>query len=148
MINIIGTNMLLNRKAILLVPLICTICNCKPKTPAVHVSLTHGNQSVKFKGLDYAVISEINRDSGVWRSLLPVYRMPADTNMKNYQPVQPGVYQVKDSAIVFTPDTPFSKGQTYFLRFYQFGGNSSAFDFIKGRKKLDDAHYVDLVFKE
>jgi hypothetical protein len=123
-------------------------CTSKPKAPSVHISLVNNNKSLEFKGLDYAVISEINRDSDAWPGLLPVYRMPADTGMKNYQPVQPGVYQLKDSAIIFTPDTPFLKGQTYFLRFYKFGGNSGAFDFIKGRKKVDDAHYVDLIFKQ
>ncbi|MFI5138527.1 MAG: hypothetical protein ACHQIM_11940 [Sphingobacteriales bacterium] len=128
--------------------LFCFACTPKPKTPAAKVSMIDNNQSVKFTGLDYAIMGEINRDSasGVWKSLLPVYRMPKDTGLKDYQPVQPGTYKLKDNAIVFTPDTPFATGQTYFMRFYQFGGNS-AWDFIEGKKKLRNMHYIDLYFK-
>ncbi|HAL82997.1 MAG TPA: hypothetical protein DCO83_12810 [Mucilaginibacter sp.] len=115
----------------------CFACTPKPKTPAVQVSIVNN-----------AIMGEINRDtaSGVWKSLLPVYRMPKDTDLKDYQSVQPGIYRLKDSAIVFTPDTPFAKGQTYFMRFYQFGGNST-WDFISGKKKLRSVHYIDLPFK-
>jgi hypothetical protein len=129
--------------------LICFGCAHKPKTPEVHISLINNNHSVEFKGLDYAIISEINRDSvpDVWEHLLPVYRMPADTDLKNYQPVQHGLYQLKDSALVFTPDTPFVKGKTYFMRYYQFGGGVNVWDFIKGKKKLRSIRYIDLVFK-
>ena len=128
--------------------LLCFSCTPKPNPSAVRVSMVNNNQSVKFTGLDYAIMGEISRDttSGVWKSLLPVYRMPKDTDLKDYQPVQPGIYRLKDSAIVFTPDTPFAKGQTYFMRFYQFGGNGP-WDFISGKKKLRDKHYIDLPFK-
>jgi len=127
--------------------LFCLACSPKPKIPPVHISLIDIDRSVSFKGLDYAVMHEINRDSGVWQNLLPVYRMPADTDLKNYQPAQPGTYRLKDSAIVFTPDTPFANGQTYFMRYYQFGEGNTAMDFIKGRKKLGNTQYIDLIFK-
>ena len=101
-----------------------------------------------FKGLDYAVINEINRDSvtGVWETLLPVYKMPADTDMKNYQPVQQGKYLLKDSAVVFMPDTPFVKSRQYFMRFYQFGDGVTAADFITGKKQLGKVPYTDFVW--
>jgi hypothetical protein len=122
---------------------------CKPKHEAsiVRISLTNSNQSVKFKGLDYAILSEIGRDttSGIWENLLPVYRLPADTELKNYQPVQHGLYKLKDSAIIFTPDTPFVKGQTYFMRYYQFKGEN-VWDYIKRKKRLGEAQYFDLTF--
>jgi hypothetical protein len=130
-----------------LLVIICFGCTPKPKAPVVHISLTNNRQSVKFTGLDYAIISEINRDSASWQSLLPLYRMPTDTDLKNYQPAQPGRYVLKDSAIVFTPDTPFLKGQAYFMRYYQFGERNTPLDYIRGRTKLGTAHYVDLIFK-
>jgi hypothetical protein len=128
--------------------LFCFACTSKSKAPVVHISLTDSNHSVKFKGLDYAIISEIGRDSipGMWESLLPVYRMPADTDLKNYQPVQHGHYTLKDSAVIFTPDTAFIKGQTYFMRYYQFKGEN-IWDYIKGKKRLGAVGYSDLVIK-
>jgi hypothetical protein len=125
-------------------------CTHKPKTPVVHISLSDNNSSVKFTGLDASIMGDISRDtaSGIWQNLLPVYRTPADTDMKDYQPVQHGRYQVKDSSIVFTPDTPFTKGHTYFMRYYKFAGGDDTWEIIKGKKKLRGLKYVDLVFKE
>jgi len=116
----------------------------------VRISLVNNKQSVEFKGLDYAVIHEIARDSSnqVWQSLIPVYKMPADTDMKSYQPVQPGNYRLKDSAVVFTPDTPFTKGQVYFVRNYRLGESVGAIDFIKGRTQPGRTHFTDLIFKQ
>ena len=125
-------------------------CTDRPQGPPVQISATDSNRSIKFKGLDYAVIGEINRDSagsGVWQSLLPVYRMPADTDLKDYQPVQPGVYKLKDSAVVFTPDTPFAKDKIYFMRYYEFGDANRVWDFIRNKKRLGSMPYMDLVFK-
>src|ERR1700743_3822367 len=87
----------------------CVGCSRNEKVPAIHIFLINNNQSLKIAGLDEAVMNDIARDSSneVWQGLIPVYRMPADTDMKDYQPVQPGKYVLKDSAIVFTPDTPF-----------------------------------------
>lgn len=136
------------KKAALTLLLFCFACSSKPKTPVVHVSLTDSDHAVKVKGLDYAIVSEIGRDSipGIWENFLPVYRMPADTDLKNYQPIQHGLYTLKDSAIVFTPDTPFVKGQTYFMRYYQFKGEN-VWDYIKGKKRLGEVQFTDLVVK-
>ncbi|HEY4327075.1 MAG TPA: hypothetical protein VGN20_24020 [Mucilaginibacter sp.] len=130
--------------------ILCIGCTPKSKAPAIHISLTDSNRSVKFKGLDYAIISEINRDSvsGIWENLLPVFKMPIDTDLKNYQPMQPGRYQLKDSAVVFTPDTPFVKGQSYFIRYFEFGENSDKWAYIKGIKQLGKIPYKDLIFKQ
>jgi hypothetical protein len=136
--------------AVLFLILICIGCQSKPKTPAIHISLINNYQSVKFTGLDYAIISEINRDTvqGIWQNLVPVYRMPADTDMKDYQRSLNGRYTLKDSAVVFTPDTPFTKNQTYFLRYFEFGERNSTWDFIKNKKKLGKTPYIDLIFKQ
>ncbi len=128
---------------------ICFGCTRQPEKPAVHINLVNNNRSVKFTGLDYAIISEINRDltPGTWQNLIPVYQMPADTELKEYQPVQPGVYQIIDSAVVFTPDTPFVNGKTYFMRYYKFAEGKSLMDYIKDKRKLGSTAYTDLMFK-
>ena len=128
----------------------CCGCVNKPKVPAVHIGLVNNNQSVKFTGLDDAIMGEINRDSvsDIWENLLPVYRMPADTDLKDYQPVQPGKYTVQDSVVIFTPDTPFQRGQAYFIRYYHFDKGSSLWGHIKDHQKLNSPHYTDLIFKQ
>jgi len=136
----------MKRLAFLLM-LVCIGCGRKPETP-VKAALVDSGRSVKFSGLDYAIVSEINRDStaGLWKTLIPVFRMPADTDLKTYQPVQPGTYRIRDKAIVFTPDTPFTKGKTYFIRYYRFGGKDNLWDYIRGKTKLGRVPYTDLVF--
>ena len=126
----------------------CFACSQKPKAPEIHISLINNNHSVKFIGLDNAIVSEINRDTvrDVWQTLLPVYKMPADTDLKNYQPVQPGAYTVKDSAVVFTPDTPFVKGYTYFMRYHLFKGEN-IWDYIQRKKRLGNVQHIDLDIK-
>jgi len=129
--------------------LLCLGCSHKPAGPNVHVGLTDSGRSVKFSGLAYDVMSEINRDSlqSAWQGLLPVFRMPADTDLKDYQPVQPGTYRLKDSAVVFTPDTPFDAHKAYFMRYYRLDKTGETLDFIRGKKKLREIPYTDLVFK-
>jgi hypothetical protein len=128
--------------------LFCVACAPKPKESKVHINMIDSGRAVKFTGLDFDIISEINRDSAQasWRGLLPVFRMPADTDMKDYQPVQPGTYRLGDSAVVFRPDTPFEKGKTYFMRYYRFDKSDETLDFIRGKKKLRKIPYTDLVF--
>ncbi|MCR8561618.1 hypothetical protein KXD93_28445 [Mucilaginibacter sp. BJC16-A38] len=131
--------------------LLLIVFGCKSHNSSLvtgHITLTNNNHAIKFTGLDYAIVNEIGRDSvpGVWQTLLPVYKMPADTDLKNYQPIQHGTYTLKDSAVVFTPDTPFVKGKTYFMRYYQFKGEN-IWDYIKGKKRLGEAGYRDLVVK-
>ena len=130
--------------------LLCFGCTHPAKTPVVHISLTDNDSAVKFMGLDASIMGEIGRDTAanVWQNLLPVYRMPADTDMKDYQPIQHGRYQLKDSSVVFTPDTPFTKGHTYFMRYYKFAGGDDTWEIIKGKKKLRGLKYVDVVFKD
>ncbi len=76
------------KKLVWLFLLICVGCTHQPKQPTVHIALINNNRSIEFKGLDDAITGELNRDSvpGIWQGLIPVYRMPADTDMKDYQP--------------------------------------------------------------
>jgi len=138
------------KKTALLLLLLVFACSHKPQAPVVHISLINNNRSIKFTGLDYAIISEINRDTvqGMWQGLAPVFRMPADTDMKDYQPAVNGKYKLIDSAVVFTPDTPFVKNQTYFVRYFEFGDRGSTWDFVKDKKKLGKTPYIDVIFKQ
>jgi hypothetical protein len=130
--------------------LFCFGCTSKTKTLLVNVTLTNNNQSVKITGLDNEIMADINRDNttGIWQTLFPVYRMPPDTDMKDFQRPQPGSYKATGTEIVFTPDTPFLKGQTYFLRYYQFGDGKSTWGLIKQKQKLGSQQYTDLTFKK
>jgi hypothetical protein len=124
-------------------------CKHKAAAPAIHVALVDSNHSIQIIGLDNAIVQEINRDSiSGWQTLMPVYHMPADADMKDYQKPQPGKYIVKDSTVIFTPDTPFLKQQTYFVRYYLFEQDNTAIDYLKSDKKLGSAQHRDLIFKQ
>ena len=146
-LEICNITQLMKKLPILL--LFCISCSVKPHSPAVQIALINNGQSVKIIGFDKMILDDIAHDStNNFESLVPVYRMPADTDMKDYQPVQPGKYLVKDSALIFTPDTPFVKHQTYFMRYYQYGGGNSVWDFVKGKKTASKLRYTDLIFKQ
>ncbi|MFD2144785.1 hypothetical protein [Mucilaginibacter antarcticus] len=71
-------------------------CNPQPVVNAIQVKYAD-NHAVTITGIDAAILNDIDRDSVKnWQSLLAIYRMPADTDMKDYQPIQPGKYLVKD----------------------------------------------------
>ena len=137
-------------KYLILIIILAVSCTPARHPAAVQIALVNNGQSVQFKGLNYAVMQDIARDTNkdVWQSLVPVYRMPADTDMKSYQPVQPGRYVIKDSAVVFTPDTPFVKGQTYFARNYRLGEGAALIDYIKSRSQPGKVRFIDLIFKQ
>ncbi|SEP24198.1 hypothetical protein [Mucilaginibacter sp. OK283] len=149
--NFTNSNHLFFYQALLLITLFYAGCSSdKPKVNNVKINLTPDKHSLKITGLDPLIVQDINRDSsgGNWQSLVPVFKMPIDTELKNYQPIQPGKYVVTDSVVVFTPDTPFIAQQTYFVRYYKFDANSKASDFILGKNKLGSLHYTDLIFKQ
>jgi hypothetical protein len=128
--------------------LFCCACTHQ-KHDITHISLKKHQNSLEIRGINPAVLNDIDRDSiKNWESLFAVYRLPADTDLKDYQPIQPGQYQLKDSALMFTPDTPFVKQQTYFLRFYNYAGNKTLWDYLKGKTSKGQLHYTDLIFKQ
>ena len=135
---------------VLFVSLICFGCKPKLQQTDIKISLTKDRHVLRITGLDYSIIQDINRDSvnSAWQSLVPVFRMPADTDLKDFQPLQPGKYVVNGRAILFTPDTPFAKQQTYFVRYYKHDSNNSQWDYIKQHKKLGEIPYTDLIFKQ
>ncbi|MDB4926670.1 hypothetical protein [Mucilaginibacter sp.] len=136
------------KKIWLLIICVCLGCTANPPKTTIHISLVNNNQSLKITGIDPVIMHDINRDTiNAWQSLFAVYRMPADTAMKDYQPIQPGQYQLKDSILVFTPDTPFTKQQSYFVRYYNYAGNKNIWDYIKGNARIGKLHFTDLIFK-
>lgn len=137
------------RPRFLLLLLICLGCSSKPQENTIVIALAADYHSLKISGFDRAIINEIGRDTSdqVWQSLLPVYRMPQDTDMKDYQNAQPGHYNIQDSLVMFTPDTPFAKGKTYFLRYYNYGGSKDAWQYVQKKKGTGGATHKDLLFR-
>ena len=136
------------RLTVLLLLLSCFACKHKQAVSEVHITLIDNRQSLQITGINSLILKDIATDStDVWQSLFPVYKMPVDTGLKNYQPAQPGHYTVKDSILLFTPDTSFTKQQTYFVRYYRYGDDGSVWDFIKGKKHPGKLPYTDLIFK-
>jgi hypothetical protein len=137
------------KRSALLLLLLCIGCARKPNKINITISLTDSNHSLKIVGFDRLVIADIGRDSvsEAWQSFLPVYRMPADTDLKDYQKAQPGNYKIKDSIVVFTPDTPFRKEQAYFLRYYQYDKDADLWHQIKEKKRIGSLSYIDLIIK-
>ncbi len=124
-------------------------CSHKQPVTTIQIILTDSNKSLKITGIDPVILNDINRDPVKnWQSLFAIYRLPADTDAKDYQPIQPGQYQLKDSAVIFTPDTPFIKQQTYFMRYYNYAGNKSIWDYVRGKTTKGQLHYTDLIFKQ
>lgn len=119
------------------------------QTP-ITIKTVNNGKALQITGFDPAIINEISRDSSAtaWETLMAVYRMPADTSMRNLQPAQPGRYAVHNNVVVFTPDTAFSTQQTYFFRYYDFSAGGTLTDLIKSRSKPGTLHYTDLIFKQ
>ncbi|MDB5156818.1 MAG: hypothetical protein JWR50_1525 [Mucilaginibacter sp.] len=136
------------KKQLIFIVLICFGCRHKQSVTPIHISLIDNKQSLKIIGIDPVILNDIDRDTiKNWQSLFAIYRLPADTDNKDYQPAQPGKYQLKDSAVVFTPDTSFIKQQAYFIRFYNYAGNKSIWDYVQGKTTKGQLHYTDLIFK-
>jgi hypothetical protein len=137
------------KKTVLFLVFFCLGCTSQHNKTNITITLIDSNHSLSIKGFDKAIIADIARDTetGVWQSLLPVYKMPVDTDLKDFQVVQPGQYSVRDSVVVFKPDTPFKKGQAYFLRYYQHDKNTDAWQFIRDKKRPGASTYTDLIFK-
>ena len=68
-------------------------------------------------------------------------------DLEDFQNAQPGKYQVKDSLVIFTPDTVFKKGQTYFIRSYQYGEIRDAWQYIRQKSQTNSLSYKDLHFR-
>jgi len=136
------------RKLYLLVSLFVAFSCNSPKENTIQIALINNNSTLKISGVDSLILNDIARDtSNHFDVLASIYRMPADTDMKDYQSVQPGKYTVKNGELLFAPDTGFVKGQTYFVRYYRFNKQNSVWDFMSKRKNAMSQKYNDLIFK-
>jgi len=140
------------KKLLPLLLLLLFLFSCAEKSTKMPVTIktVNNGKALQITGFDPAIINEISRDSSAtaWETLMAVYRMPADTSMRNLQPAQPGRYAVHNNVVVFTPDTAFSTQQTYFFRYYDFRAGGTLTDLIKSRSKPGTLHYTDLIFKQ
>jgi len=136
------------KRCVWLLFFLCLGCKQKSPAPIVHISLIDSNHSLKITGIDSVILNDIDRDTAKnWQSLFVISRMPADTDLKDYQPAQPGTYRVGKGSVIFTPDTPFVKKQRYFLRYYMHGSNKDIWDYVRNHAKPGQLHYTDLIFK-
>lgn len=131
---------------------ICAACHSASLTESDHsrIGLSKDSQMVVISGLDYSVLHELKKDSlsrDAFTQLFAVYRMPADTDMKDYQNEQPGTYQITDSLITFKPDTEFKKHQTYFARFYGHSTENTPTKLAQGKGNLKAPKFTEVVFK-
>ncbi|HWD90141.1 MAG TPA: hypothetical protein VG367_18565 [Mucilaginibacter sp.] len=124
-------------------------CSHHNQTIVIKIKLDRNKHSIQISGFNKMIIDDISQDtsSEAWRSLLPVYKMPADTDMKDFQNAQPGKYKVAGNEVIFTPDTPFRKNQEYFLRTFDYSGAKNAWDFVRKQKGKGSAGHKDLLFK-
>lgn len=127
----------------------CRAPSCN-QTNAINIRLSKDSQSVYISGLDYSILQEMKKDSlsqENWQGIFPVYRMPADTDMADLQPEQPGTYKVTDSLLTFKPDTAFKKHGQYMVRFYGNGSNFSTSNLIRSKSNLKGQSFTEVVFK-
>jgi len=132
-----------------LLPVLLLGCGPKHQSITIRIVLADSGKSLKVNGIAEDILQEINSDTiaGVWQTLIPVYRMPADTDLKDFQPSQPGKYVVNGNTVVFKPDTPFAQHAVYFVRYYKYGEGNTSWDLIKQRKRIGKTPYTDLIFK-
>ncbi len=126
--------------------LLCLGCS-KPEPVKIKLGLEAKKSILTIRGIDSVILNDIARDSPAnWQSLFPVFKMPADTDMKDYQNEQPGAYWVSKGMLLFKPDTAFKTQQTYFLRYYDHAAGKDAWDYVKNNNHKGAAPYKDLIF--
>ena len=137
------------KKTLLLLFAVILLAACSNRRQSA-VVLSVADGQVKATGISDVDLQGMKRDTmpaSAWVSLFPVYAMPADTDMKNYQRPVSGKYRLTDNAVTFTPDTPFIKGKTYFARYYFYNKPISTWDLVFRRRKIGRAPYAELIFK-
>lgn len=122
---------------------------CSGPSTRLKVRFVEKNNSFIISGIDSNFLAGIRNDTAaaLWQSLIPIYCMPADTDLKDYQRPQPGRYKLLGNDVIFTPDTPFRRNQTYFVRYYRFGKSKSLWDVLKGKDDIKSTRYTEQVFR-
>jgi hypothetical protein len=108
-----------------------------------------GKNEIRIHGIPAEALKQLAADTSkiIWQSLLPVYRQPADEDLIDDQPEQPGKYKIVNSDISFTPDTAFVKGQPCFVRYYRYAEGGSLWDIVRKKNKPGEHPYTDVPFK-
>src|SRR4051812_4739432 len=92
---------------------------CKSKS-ANTITISVNQKTVQVKGIPATELYGLESDTisqRAWQSLFPVFKLPADTDLRNYQSPVAGRYSLSGDVILFTPDTAFAKDSTYFARY-------------------------------
>ncbi len=135
------------KKLYLLFFLAATGCS-RPQPVLIRTELVNNGNTLKITGSDSTILNDIARgDSAGLQVLFPIYNMPADTDMKDFQEQQPGKYMLKSGEVFFTPDTPFKRKQTYFLRYYNYALSGDVWEFIKTSNHKGKPPHADYTFK-
>ena len=135
-------------KTVWLLLLICFGCAKKPGQSALKVQVVDSN-TISITNINNNLLANTRQDTipnEQWQNILPIFRMPGDTDMRDYVNALPGKYAIKNNTIVFTADTPFHKGKTYFARFYHFQDDSDIWALLKGKWKQHTPQYRECTF--
>jgi hypothetical protein len=126
-------------------PLLLLLAACNNQS-AVILKASFANDTIlNISGIDNATLSKLGNDApAILQQLVQVYRMPTDTDMKDYQPQQPGAYILKGDKLYFVADTPFVEGARYFLRYYEYESGGIC-DLIKFGHKPGDSRYTEIM---
>ncbi|RVU00263.1 hypothetical protein EOD41_12320 [Mucilaginibacter limnophilus] len=122
---------------------------CARRNEGSQVNVIPVNGTLQISGLEDEMLYRLSHDTIVerWYTLMPVYKLPADTTLKDDQPEQRGTYTVSGSIVLFKPDTAFVKDQKYFLRFYRINKGGSVWDMLKSNSTRPGMHqYTDVIF--
>jgi len=134
------------KKFCLILFVACIGCS-KPEQVLVKTQLVGDGSILKITGVDSTILNDIMRnDSAGLQVLFPIYSMPADTDMKDFQDQQPGKYLLKRGEVFFMPDTPFKAKQTYFLRYYNYALSGDIWEFIKINNHKGKPPHADYTF--
>lgn len=116
----------------------------------VQINLSADSSEVELHHVRQDVLEYLQSDSigeKEWQGFFSVYPTPVDPEMRDFQEPLPGNYQVRDSAIVFTPEKEFEKDSLYFARCYSRQLMEEPSDLVMGRKLLVESEFVEFDFK-
>jgi len=134
------------KKFCLVLFVVCVGCS-KPEPVLVKTELVSPGTTLKITGPNSTILNDIVRGDSIGLNVLfPVYIMPVDTGMKDFQEPQPGKYRLKGGEVFFTPDTPFKKKKTYFLRYYSYALSGDVWEIIKNKRPKGKPPYTDYTF--
>lgn len=87
----------------------------------LQVRLSPDSSAVMLKNMPAELLTFLQSDSldtVFCKQFFAVYPETGDPDLRDLQKPLPGNYQLRDSALLFTPLVPFVKGQAYFVQVY------------------------------